>query len=1496
MKSFILSLFFLFSLSVSLHAQTWTGAVSSNWDDPNNWSPASVPNTNTVVSISNVGNSPKLQSSVTIGTININSGVVLDFNGYSMTVSSNAGGYKVFNGVTFNNSNAGSDIVLNVSTGTSGYTASFDGCTINDKITFNLSGDYTFTEGSTANQFNGDVVYNVSSGMPVILSNSASSVYAANFSFSRTVAGTSILIASGGNIAGNFTVQNTVGGIIRIGNTGIPTIVNGTCNIQAIYPAADEFVLRRFKNLINGGLINVQNSRSFDVQDDTLKVSSMTLQGYGPIGYANFLNNKLTGNLTIEDNVNFGSGFHTAINNNHITGNTIVTINGSNTLYEASNANDANTYNGNTVFNLHSGATAFISHADKSDFNGNLSIIRTVAGYTRAFNAGATINGNFTYQNNTSGDNDFGNIANLTSVSGTVNMNVNLSPIGNFNLLHFNNQTAGGKINLYNTRGFNIQNDSLMVDSINVMYYTGSAYSSFANNLITAHLTIADSGNYGGGYATYIQNNTINGNSKFRSSSTNAFYEAQGANMQNIFSGNVIMDVVGPASVFISLDAKSSIGGDFTFNRTVAGYTSLFNSGVNLTGNFSYTKNAAGGTNIGNLSSKTSIGGTININATQTTGDVFTIHRVQNYVNGGSITLQSIRGMSILQDTLLLSSLNILDYGGSIYSYIHDNLITGDVNTQDDVNYGSGYASYVQNNTINGNCIFSIQGFNAFVEAPTANLPNTYNGNVTFNTSCPAGLFVSHEALSVFNGNLSINRNAPGFTKLFNAGGQVNGNFSYIKNAAGGSEIGHLNNKTNITGTLNMSVTQDLSDVFYIFWMQNNTAGGDINVHNTKAVNFQKDSFKVNTLDITNFGGQGYTYFLNNEVDGNFNFADDTTYGSGWATFIERNRITGNATVITNGTNVMYDGEAAGSGNTYLGNTTYRRNGAMIQIANGDTNSYGGNLIFNSALPVNANQIQLIGNANSTIDQLSTADISIQKLIVNKNSNANVTLQKPVRILNTCYFNSGDIVSAPATPLIFLDNTAQNLAGDNSHVVGSVLKIGDDAFTFPLGNGTELNSIAMTAPANVTDSMQATIFIQHPDADGYSIASKDPALANIAPYHYWTMNRISGSNPLTVTLGWATPCVAAGITDLPSLAVARWNGSIWTNLGNGGTTGSPANGTVDMSGTTGNFGPFALASTTNLNQWATTVTGTNSPICAGSSTVLTAAGAVTYSWMPGNLSGSSVTVNPLVTTTYTVTGTGATGCITTATKTINVLSVPALTVTATNTVICIGASTTITVSGANTYAWQPGGLSGASNNVSPAANTVYTITGTHANGCTSSATQQITAGVCAACATDIVISTSPYTILLTESTTYIETNGTVLVDSGAYVKLDAAPASYILLRPGFFANYGSVFIAQPLNGCTAGSPQLPENKSAAMSDGDDKQEGLFIYPNPTTGKITLTHPEGLKEAVILDLMGKKVRQINLSSAGKSEIDLTDLPNGVYILYAQGYTNIKIIKN
>jgi gliding motility-associated-like protein len=231
-----------------------------------------------------------------------------------------------------------------------------------------------------------------------------------------------------------------------------------------------------------------------------------------------------------------------------------------------------------------------------------------------------------------------------------------------------------------------------------------------------------------------------------------------------------------------------------------------------------------------------------------------------------------------------------------------------------------------------------------------------------------------------------------------------------------------------------------------------------------------------------------------------------------------------------------------------------------------------------------------------------------------------------------------------------------------------------------------------------------------------------------------------------------------------------------------------------------------------------TVTATTSQqtLCTGASTTLSSSGANTYNWQPGNLSGSSVSVTPGATTTYTVIGTSAAGCTdtaqitiyvnpcpgpvaafnmsstsicvgssvnftdastggptswtwtfpsgnpgtsasqnvtgviwntagtytitltassvngnSTATQILTVNPLPTVTASGNPTNICVGQSTTLTGSGASTYVWNPGNISGSPVSVTPAATTTYTVVGTDANGCTNTSGVTITVVPCA---------------------------------------------------------------------------------------------------------------------------------------------------------------------
>lgn len=131
----------------------------------------------------------------------------------------------------------------------------------------------------------------------------------------------------------------------------------------------------------------------------------------------------------------------------------------------------------------------------------------------------------------------------------------------------------------------------------------------------------------------------------------------------------------------------------------------------------------------------------------------------------------------------------------------------------------------------------------------------------------------------------------------------------------------------------------------------------------------------------------------------------------------------------------------------------------------------------------------------------------------------------------------------------------------------------------------------------------------------------------------------------------------------------------------------------------------------------------NTFVCGNNSNTLLASGANTFTWNTGSLS-PSIVINPTISTNYTVTGTSSLGCISSQSINVNAGPSPTLSFTG-NQNLCDGQSTTLTVSGADTYSWNTGTLS-PSINITPSISTVYSVTGTSSNSCTDSKTVGVT--------------------------------------------------------------------------------------------------------------------------------------------------------------------------
>ncbi|MBY0424785.1 MAG: putative Ig domain-containing protein [Cytophagales bacterium] len=247
------------------------------------------------------------------------------------------------------------------------------------------------------------------------------------------------------------------------------------------------------------------------------------------------------------------------------------------------------------------------------------------------------------------------------------------------------------------------------------------------------------------------------------------------------------------------------------------------------------------------------------------------------------------------------------------------------------------------------------------------------------------------------------------------------------------------------------------------------------------------------------------------------------------------------------------------------------------------------------------------------------------------------------------------------------------------------------------------------------------------------------ALPDGIPYQEFTINVVPCSVSLNITnsticTGTKVALAASGTDKYSWLPVTGLTSASLANV-----TASPALTTLyTVTGTVTSTGCKASKAVLNtVNPKPTiTVSPTSSNECTGASALLKASGANAYSWLP--IAGlditdqASVTATPAASITYTVTGTlTASGCSSIKSIVVKVNPKPTVSASPTTSSVCAGISTSLTASGANTYAWAPTtGLTPATGSIisaTPSVTTTYTVTGTlTATGCKSISTVSIT--------------------------------------------------------------------------------------------------------------------------------------------------------------------------
>jgi len=160
---------------------------------------------------------------------------------------------------------------------------------------------------------------------------------------------------------------------------------------------------------------------------------------------------------------------------------------------------------------------------------------------------------------------------------------------------------------------------------------------------------------------------------------------------------------------------------------------------------------------------------------------------------------------------------------------------------------------------------------------------------------------------------------------------------------------------------------------------------------------------------------------------------------------------------------------------------------------------------------------------------------------------------------------------------------------------------------------------------------------------------------------------------------------------------------------------------------TNNFGYFGLEAI--FGDAPLMLSALPSTVCVGSCATInapTGTGVTNYTWSVGS-AGNSIQACPssLSNNTYSVIGTTTLGCFATGIISIGINPLPNITIASNNNSVCVGGAITFTANGALSYSVNTVNSQSVITQT-PAANTIYTVSGIDANSCENTATFNVT--------------------------------------------------------------------------------------------------------------------------------------------------------------------------
>ncbi|MGG7036184.1 MAG: gliding motility-associated C-terminal domain-containing protein [Flavobacterium sp.] len=141
---------------------------------------------------------------------------------------------------------------------------------------------------------------------------------------------------------------------------------------------------------------------------------------------------------------------------------------------------------------------------------------------------------------------------------------------------------------------------------------------------------------------------------------------------------------------------------------------------------------------------------------------------------------------------------------------------------------------------------------------------------------------------------------------------------------------------------------------------------------------------------------------------------------------------------------------------------------------------------------------------------------------------------------------------------------------DTHHVNGYVKKYGSEPFVFPVGSGTDLRTLSISAASNPTDvyavawiTGDPTTITDPTNGNAYHpVTAVSGSISVVSTVGQWDWQAVRGTGEgLTITVS-IPQLIGAEFADASKLRLVGWNGTSWESLGTSGASGITENSTL----------------------------------------------------------------------------------------------------------------------------------------------------------------------------------------------------------------------------------------------------------------------------------------------------------------------------------------------